>query len=126
MIIQDPASTRKVVVSMLGNLSRSEEKVVLDFKQRLLALFPGKIQGILLYGSKARGNDHQESDIDILVISSDDDWRLSDAIRRVGYELDGDIGYKLSIQVISRDRLHYLKEHRFQFAENIFSDAVAV
>lgn len=111
---------------MVGNLSPLEEKIVNDFKMKLLLRFPEKIKGIVLFGSRARGNDHKDSDIDLLVITHDDDWRLADEIRRTGYELDADIDYKMSIQVICQKRLRYLKAHRFQFAENIFSDGVVV
>ncbi len=43
-----------------------------DFQHRLLALFPGEIEQIILYGSYARGEATPESDVDVLVVVN---WR---------------------------------------------------
>lgn len=41
-----------------------------DFQRRLLDLFPNDIRQIILYGSYARGDWRQESDVDVMVIVS--------------------------------------------------------
>ncbi len=49
-------------------LQPDELLAVEEFKRRLLAKLPGQIKDIILFGSKARGDAHPGSDIDLLVI----------------------------------------------------------
>ena len=43
-------------------------KILAEIKTRLLATHRERLQGIVLYGSEARGTAHSDSDIDILVL----------------------------------------------------------
>jgi uncharacterized protein (UPF0332 family)/predicted nucleotidyltransferase len=49
-------------------LQSDERRAVEEFKRRLLAELPGQVKDIILFGSKARGDAHSGSDIDLLVI----------------------------------------------------------
>jgi predicted nucleotidyltransferase len=53
---------------------------VTAFTQRLYQHFPGKIEHVALFGSKARGDSRPWSDIDILIITDNGDWRFQHAI----------------------------------------------
>jgi predicted nucleotidyltransferase len=111
---------------MIGSLTQQEEKALLEFKRKVLEAFPDKIVKVLLYGSKARGDCNANSDIDIIVITNVNDWRLGDEIRKIGYSLDELLGYKFSIQAIPESRIRYMQENNFQFIRNILSDGIAV
>ena len=111
---------------MLGTLTPQEERLVTEFARRARASFPTQVVGVMLYGSSARGDRHAESDIDIMVITRDADWRLADQIRNIGYELDEPIDYRFSIVVISQARVRYMRENGFQFLRNVSADAVQV
>jgi predicted nucleotidyltransferase len=73
----------------------------------------------------ARGDYHDESDIDVLVIAKVSDRKFADKVREIGYTLDEEIDYRLSIQVMSEAKIAYLRENNFQFAQSIFRDAVS-
>lgn len=107
-------------------LSIKEEKVIAEFKKRILEKFPHEIEKIILYGSKARGDATNESDIDIMVVTNSNDWKLTDAIREIGYSLDEEIGYKFSIQALSKAHMNYLEKNRFHFSENITREGVTL
>jgi uncharacterized protein (UPF0332 family)/predicted nucleotidyltransferase len=49
-------------------LEHDELRAVEEFKRRILAELPGQVKDIILFGSKARGDGHPGSDIDLLVI----------------------------------------------------------
>ena len=65
-----------------------EERVWLE---QYLAAVRGRysiaVSRLLLYGSKARGDAHAESDIDLMLIVKDDAEDLKLPLRRIGYEL---------------------------------------
>lgn len=66
----------------------SEEQQWLDEYRRTLAgQFSGVIDQITIFGSKARGEATESSDLDILIVIREGDWKLKEAIARPGYLL---------------------------------------
>jgi len=112
--------------SMIGGLSAQEERIVQTFATRVREQFPEEVRDVRLFGSKARGDHHVGSDIDVLVIAGSDDWRLHDKIRQVGYALDENIDYRLSIQVISEKRFEHARNRHFQFATSVLEEGIRV
>ena len=49
-------------------LTKDEKLAVEEFSARLRDRFPREIEGIKLYGSKARGESNNESDVDVLIV----------------------------------------------------------
>lgn len=111
---------------MTGGLSAQEERIVQEFATRAREQFPEEVLEVRVFGSKARGDHHVDSDIDILVIARSNDWRLHDRIRKVGYALDESIDYRLSIQVISEQRFEHARNRRFQFATSVSEEGIQV
>lgn len=87
-------------------------KIARDFRNFLD--FP-EIEEVILYGSVARGDDHEGSDIDILVISKDKFHTKSKLYPKVGdFLLDN--GVYISVKVISPEDYHQM-ENTYFFSE---------
>lgn len=56
----------------LQHLTRKERKALEEFVAQLRARYPNELVLVRLFGSKARGNFDEESDIDVLVVVQDD------------------------------------------------------
>ena len=108
------------------HLSKLEEETVKLFSNRIKNIFPESVEAVYLFGSKARGDFSSESDIDLLVVTKKNDWRLADEIRKIGYELDAEIDYKFSIIVIPEERFSFMKENRYSFAENVLNEGAVL
>jgi predicted nucleotidyltransferase len=66
----------------------SEEQAWLDvYRQVLAEQFSGLVERIIIFGSKARGTSTPDSDLDVLLIIREGDWRLKDALTTSGYDL---------------------------------------
>lgn len=52
----------------LKHLRPAERRAVARFCQELERALPGRVQRLILYGSKARGDAHPESDVDLLLV----------------------------------------------------------
>lgn len=111
---------------IMRKLNEKEVKVLRTFKHRVHEQFSGEVSEIRVFGSMARGDATEDSDIDVLVITKSDDWRVGDAIRRIGYDLDSEIDYRLSIQVLPARHVNYLATNRFTFYRNIAREGVPV
>ncbi|NMG83432.1 MAG: nucleotidyltransferase domain-containing protein [Methanosarcinales archaeon] len=61
-------------MSDLKHADRNE--IAKGFADDILKIFGDKIQNVILFGSVARGESDEESDIDILVITTEEDFRI--------------------------------------------------
>ncbi|MDP9453096.1 MAG: nucleotidyltransferase domain-containing protein [Actinomycetota bacterium] len=86
----------------LGRLDPSERRWVEELRDGVRARFGPRVRDIRLYGSKVRGDDHDESDIDVLILVDDNDEATSRAI----WDLAWSISTWLSPMVIDFERYH--------------------
>jgi predicted nucleotidyltransferase len=82
------------------------------------------IEEIILFGSVARGDDRPESDIDILVITSREDFRLREYLTGLAFDLLMQTGERLSVKVISRADV--AAHRQYPFIRHVIRDGVAV
>ena len=76
-----------------------------------------------MYGSVARGNDNEDSDIDILIISDNYDEiedKVADEVVRIIFE---DNEY-ISAQIMSKE--HFEKTKNFSFLRNVLKEGVTL
>lgn len=72
------------------------DPVLIRLKHELRAIYGPRLERVLLYGSRARGDHHDESDYDVLVVLEPpfDHWkeieRLGELSARIGIETNGD------------------------------------
>ncbi len=75
---------RAAVRKSVSYILRPDELLAVEeFKRRILAELPGQVKDIILFGSKARGDDHSGSDIDLLVIVDRRTPEVADVISSV-------------------------------------------
>lgn len=65
-----------------------EEQVWLNaYRKALGEQFPGLVEEVLIFGSKARGDAGPDSDLDVLVILREGDRNRKRAVRHLGHSL---------------------------------------
>lgn len=80
----------------------------------------------MLFGSKARGDDRPDSDIDVLVIVSTDDWHICDVVYGIATDILLQTDISISPKVISKRLFEQLQKEDTFFLRNISRDAIAV
>jgi predicted nucleotidyltransferase len=90
--------------SLEAVMTRQEIRAVGAFVEALQQQYPDRVRDVILFGSKARGDSHPDSDIDILVLVDDDDWRFSHAISRIAARVSLEHDVLLGPRVIRQAR----------------------
>jgi len=68
-------------------LSENENHALKQFKDSLQQALGAQFTELKLFGSKARGDDRPDSDIDVLVIVTDGDWRICDVVYGIATDI---------------------------------------
>jgi len=108
-------------------LSRREKKAVGLFKARLAERLPDEKVELLLFGSKARGDDRGGSDIDLMALMESRGLSVVNDVYRALTEtsLATDV-YNISVKALSRREFSNMKQRRTSFVCNVLKDAVPV
>lgn len=70
-------------------LNEQERNALTDFVSRLRQEFNSDtIQSVWLFGSKVRGTSDEQSDIDLLIVVHNYNWKLEKAITRLAVDVD--------------------------------------
>lgn len=106
------------------NLSSKEKKAVKDFLASVRLAYGGKIQYAAMFGSRARGDSTEYSDIDILLVVTDDHWKFQQAITKISSEIALKYDVLLDVRIISMKRWQYYAEIQSGLYQNISREAV--
>jgi predicted nucleotidyltransferase len=105
----------------------TEEQAWLDsYRAALDANHPGAVHEILIYGSKARGQAHGESDLDLLLIVKNSSGTLKRELRRIGYRLAATTDVLPSILAYTEEEWESRRRSGSSFRKAVERDAVRV
>ncbi|HDZ61560.1 MAG TPA: nucleotidyltransferase domain-containing protein [Nitrospirae bacterium] len=78
----------------MGNLTTKEKKALTDFRKALVADF-GALD-VRLFGSRARGEGDEESDLDVFIVIPQIDWELEKKIYGLSFDISLEHGVLIS------------------------------
>ena len=94
------------------------------FVKVALEKYSDRIERIILFGSVARGEATEESDIDILIVTKKEDFRLRRDLIGVAFDILLDTGENISVKALSKDGFE--RHKKFSFVRNIILEGVKV
>ncbi len=107
-------------------LSRDEREWLQAYRKALTERHPEAVSRLLLYGSKARGTAHADSDLDVLLIVKNELARLKRELRHIGYSLAATSEALPSILAYTEEEWESRRQSGSPFRRNVERDAVAV
>ena len=92
------------------------------FKDRVIEIYPEQVEEIILYGSVARGEVGEKSDIDLLVVIRSKDVKLMKDISGIAFEISIETSEDLSPKVYSRSEIEEQLRQGTPFIEEVLRD----
>lgn len=108
----------------LGHLTDDEQAALDAYVARLRAQYGDKLVRVVLFGSKARGDSDAESDLDVLVVLNDGDWRFRDKVALAAFEPMLEYGVVLSPLVVDMADYVWWQEHHAPIYRNISAEGI--
>ena len=97
-----------------------------EYRKALMDRPPGAVARMLVYGSKARGNARENSDVDVLLIVKNEAADLKRVLRRIGYRLSATSYAVPSILAYTEEEWEQRKSIGSTFYETVEREAVRV
>ena len=110
----------------LNRLQPDEQQAIRTFLSRLWLQYPKRIFQAILFGSKSRRDSQPESDIDILLIVDDEDWRFSHAISDVAADVSLEYNLLIDPRVIGRERWERMARENLSLYQNIAREGIPI
>lgn len=85
-----------------------KREIILKFAQEIKAILGGSLTKIILYGSYARGDYNQHSDIDIMVLTTLSDMEIEKMEKHIfDLAFDFQMDYDVDISVVVKNEEHF-------------------
>lgn len=107
-------------------LNSSEKQWSETYQKSLDESYPGLVERVILFGSKARGDFHPDSDLDLVLIIRDGDWKLKKEVRYLGYDPAMKYGVLPSIIVYTHQEFQERKDKGAAFIEVLEDEGITV
>lgn len=91
---------RRYARSVAARLSPGEENALRAFRERARAIGGDNLVRLALFGSRARGEGHEDSDLDVLVLLKRADRAQRRALLDAAADIDDETGLRLSPVVL--------------------------
>ncbi len=104
-----------------------DDKIWLEqYKEILQSRFPGVVKDIIVYGSKARGDVREDSDLDVLLIIKEGDWRYKLQLADAGYDLAIGTDCVPSIIILTEEEKNERIQNESVFYEFVQEEGISV
>jgi predicted nucleotidyltransferase len=119
----------EILAQCLSHLTSNERDGLAAFINRLHQAYGANLLRVILFGSKARGDFDDQSDLDVLVVvrmSDDDYWQHWHRIVDMAWEVE--LAYSLVISSTIKNEHDYTKmcEHQSLLAGNVERDGMVL
>jgi predicted nucleotidyltransferase len=94
----------------MNNLTEKEKQAVKELIDELKKLYGDNLSRVILYGSKARGDATEDSDIDIMIVLKDVKDKSKELEKVIKLTTEIDFRYETLISVTLQSEEEYLKK----------------
>lgn len=108
----------------INHLTKNDGDTLRTFVQSLQKEFGEHLQQVILFGSKARGDDKPDSDIDVLILADEENRQLKQSINKIAFQIELDRDTLFNVLLISSGRWQQMSLERFTLCRNIEKEGI--
>ena len=101
-------------------------KAVDKFVKISVDKYGDKLEEIILFGSVARDEANEGSDVDILVITKGNSFKMQKLLSETVIDVLLTTGIYLSLKVLSSEEYHHLKKINSSFYRNVSREGISI
>jgi predicted nucleotidyltransferase len=107
-------------------MNEEDRSIILELKKRLPDTVKERIRKVVAFGSRARGEDSEDSDLDLLILVDRKAPEIEGKIEDIAYQVMWDHDFKpiLSIKLFTESSYHDRVREGFSFYTNIEREGV--
>jgi len=114
-------------MKQLKYLKSNEKKAIKELVKVLKKKYGNKIKEIRLFGSKARGEVNDESDLDVFILFDKDvDWKFKDNVARLIYGIILTYDSLFDLTIFSENELKDKRIKSLPFYKNIMKEGMLI
>lgn len=100
------------------------QAAITAFVQRVAAEYPDLVLSVILYGSQARGEAENDSDIDLFIVIRQDSPSLREALADLAWQVQFEHNVVISDVIRSADQWHQMQTKRFPYFRSIEREGI--
>lgn len=108
--------------NIIDKKTASDNPALLEFTQKLRGLYSRKIEELLLFGSVARGDAGEDSDIDVLIVTKNNDRTLKNEITDLAFEMMLKYGVDIAPVIFNKSEWSRLRQNPTSFVYCVLSE----
>jgi len=109
-------------------MGEQDRALIEEFKRRLPTDIVLHIRRMIMYGSRARGDAGQDSDLDLVALVDENSAALEQRLDEIAYNLMWDHDFKpiISLKVFSEERFRSAAAKGYSYYRNIEREGITV
>ncbi len=109
-------------------MGERDKALIEEFRQRLPVEVLGHIRQMILYGSRARGDASEDSDLDLVALVDEISPELEQTLDDIAYKVMWDHDFKpiISLKVFNESRFNRSAAKGFSFYRNVRREGIPV
>jgi predicted nucleotidyltransferase len=112
----------------MEQLKPEEKKIVREYIDLIRSRFSSRVREIILFGSRARGDSHSESDVDILIVMDTEDKGIKRQLVDLAWDVMSDNDFKVFISpvIFFNSQYNQYKKWNSSFLYNVFKEGIKI
>ena len=109
-------------------MNEKDKALIVEFKNRLSSDLKAQLKQVIIYGSRAKGDASEDSDLDVIALVENKTPVIDSALNDLIYQImwDHDFSPIISLKVFGESEFHDALKRGFSYYRNVQQEGIAV